>query len=440
MLNPPLDRNSLDSLQQYLSRLSEALNNPSVTSQQRSQAAQILKEFSEFLTYRPLQQQDLDRFAQSLLQLSNTASHSATQGVATQEDIPQIVYDGPDFRNANAIRLGRLLGAGGEGAVYQMPAQPGMVAKIFHIQKITHDQCSNLEKKLHLLLKKQAAMFIDDVQIAAFPEQILYRQDGTFAGYSMRKVCSNARLYTLYREDSRRSVFPDIGYRELIAFAYNLAEAVAHLHSHDIIIGDLNVNNVILHPDGTLCLIDCNSFDLTDPDTGVHYPCTVGQAEILAPELQIVGKLSNGRFTKESDCFSLAIHLFRLLMNNADPFGFQYIGDPTMYSTANAGSNQAIINGECCYVRQVTGKQIPTWSTGWDALPRDIRQLFDRVFHYDRSTAEAKIAQRPTAKEWMDALMRFYQSFSSEADSTSTTPPVSPDKGGIPIDAIQTSQ
>ena len=151
-----------------------------------------------------------------------------------------------------------------------------------------------------------------------------------------------------------------------------------------------------------MILIDCDSFDIRDPKSGEHFPCKVGLPEMLAPELQTVRTLANGTFTKETDNFSLAIHIFRLLMRNEDPFG----GVITMSrSLSTVSANAPIINGECPYVRTVSGKEIPGRSPTLDMLPVNIQELFKKTVDYDASTALRRIKNRATATEWCNALV-----------------------------------
>ena len=314
------------------------------------------------------------------------------------------------FRNSKGkqIILGKCLGHGGEGSVYKIPSCPGKVAKVYSERFLNHDIAKTIKEKTRYLIRKQNASYIGDTLIAAFPEEVLLSSDGSFAGYIMPQITTSVKLYDVQREGLRRKLFPDLNYRGLIAIAYNLAETVSHLHKHGIIVGDLNQNNILVHADGTIVLIDCNSFDLTDSQTGIHYPCTVGLQELLAPELQTVSKLSNATFTKESDCFSLAIHIFRLLMNNADPFNSQVINNcKSSISVVNSGNS--IVRGECVYVRDIPDRRIPKWSPALTILPEDLQKLFQRAFTYTAETVFESISRRPTAREWMEALKRFYQ-------------------------------
>ena len=301
------------------------------------------------------------------------------------------------------IYLGEIIGIGGEGTIYKVPSMPGTVAKIYHAPADLHQK----EKHVKALLHNQIPSKIDHVLIAPIPEQLLYNEYEQFSGYLMAQVTSQIKIYDVQRSTySRSRLFPEMDYRWLIAIAYNLAEAVDNLHKYDVIIGDMNPNNIVVNHDGTVCLLDADSFDIIDKTTGEHFPCVVGLPELLAPELQAAKNLKKAEFTKETDYFSLAIHIFRLLMNNADPFAA--IGPDKAVSQEEISYNQTLINGECPYVRDIPGKEIPGWVPPLSMLPDDIRELFNRVFNYTAANYIDNINRRPSAREWMDALIKFY--------------------------------
>lgn len=301
------------------------------------------------------------------------------------------------------VYLGEILGSGGEGTIYKIPAMPGTVAKLYHISADLQEK----ERHVKALIHNQIPSEINHVLISPIPEQLLYNENGQFTGYLMAQMSSQIKIYSVQRASySRNRFFPEMDYRWLIAIAYNLAEAVDNLHRYDVIIGDMNPNNIAVNRNGTVCLLDADSFDIVDKKTGEHFPCAVGLPELLAPELQTAGNLRKAVFTKETDYFSLAIHIFRLLMNNADPFGTICLEKAE--SMGEISYNRALINGECPYVRDLPGKEIPGWVPPFGMLPDDIRGLFDRVFNYTVANYKDRIKQRPSAREWMDALIKFY--------------------------------
>lgn len=329
------------------------------------------------------------------LNVSNKMQQFKTEDVFEQK---KLVTDDGKY-----LYLGSILGSGGEGTVYKIPSMPGKVAKIYN------DRVDISEKERHLkaFTHSQIPSKIDNTLIATVPEKGLYTSDGEFVGYLMPQISSQFKIYDVIRSTSDRiKYFPELDYKGLIVIAYNLAEVVNFMHLHEVIIGDLSLSNIIVNTDGTVCLIDADSFDITDSVTKERFPCCVGMAELLAPELQKAGQLK-GLFTKATDYFSLAIIIFRLLMNNADPFASVSLDNQISSSVNDA--NSPIYNGECAFIKNIPGKRIPHWAPDFDALPMYIKDLFKRAFDYSSSDYLEKIVKRPTAEEWMQALMQYYQ-------------------------------
>ncbi len=297
--------------------------------------------------------------------------------------------------------LAAKLGSGGEGVVYEIQGDLSKVAKIYKKTKFKSDnERSTMDRKLKAMINMNIAVYVDGMLRLAWPLDILY-ENGCMVGFVMPKINSKCKIFDIQREGVIKRVYPNYTWKYAVQFAYNLSWVVKYLHDKNIVIGDLNQNNICIDTStGAVILIDCDSFDIRDSKTGEHFPCVVGLPEMLAPELQTVGHLSKGTFTEETDNFSLAIHIFRLLMKNADPFG----GITQNRSVSNIPANAPIINGECAYVRNVPGKTIAGWSPTLDMLPVDIQQLFKRTFDYDANTAIKRINNRATAMEWCTAL------------------------------------
>lgn len=306
-------------------------------------------------------------------------------------------------KKGKEIYFGKCLGRGAEGSVFKIPNMPGKAAKIYHTSKISEQK----EKKIEALMKSGISPRINNVLVAALPEETLYWENEKFAGYVMPQIVNSLKIYDICRDSSeRKKFFPDLDFRGMIAAAYNLAEVIDYFHKYDIVIGDMNMNNIVVYPDGTVCLIDCDSFDLYDKEKKIHYPCKIALPELLAPELQKIKDLTQAEFTKESDNFSLAIYIFRLLMNNADPFSSE---SNIELSQEDFTANDRILHGECVYVKEISGKKIPSWAPSFETLPQNIQTLFQRVFDYDFYSIEENKKNRPKAEEWMRALMEFFQ-------------------------------
>lgn len=299
--------------------------------------------------------------------------------------------------------LGKQLGDGGEGIVSEIQGENSKVAKIYKADRFKTDQDRfTMERKLKAMLDMNISVYVDGKLRLAWPLDILY-ENGSMVGFVMPKINSKYKIFDVQRVEMAEKIYPNYTWKYAVQFAYNLSVAVKYVHDKNIVIGDFNQNNISIDTStGAVILIDCDSFDIRDPKSGEHFPCKVGLPEMLAPELQTVRNLANGTFTKETDNFSLAIHIFRLLMRNEDPFG----GVITMSrSLSTVSANAPIINGECPYVRTVSGKEIPGRSPTLDMLPVNIQELFKKTFDYDASTALRRIKNRATATEWCNALV-----------------------------------
>lgn len=326
-------------------------------------------------------------------------------------------------RNGARYELGALIGRGGEGDIYEVVGQPGIVAKIYKDAKytslasVTRDPHDYLRRKICCMLDSPLDGWLSDIAGAsriltvAWPQDTLSMSSGLFAGFTMPRVDGKRTIHTAYRERERQQLFRHYTWRSAIAIAYNLAASVAYLHDKGIVVGDFNSNNIMIDGDGYVTLIDADSFNVSNPKTGSLFKCMVGVAEVLAPELQ--GRdlsQTSSVFTKQSDCFSLAIHLFHLLANNTHPFGCASLASTGASSSTNPIATN-IARGQCPYVSSSTQKGQDT-VPDLESFPQEIRDLFDRVFTYDVTTAlrPATIARRPSAAEWRDALERLHQS------------------------------
>lgn len=305
-------------------------------------------------------------------------------------------------RNNVTYVLGNKIKGGGEGTVYEIVGQPSKVAKIY-LPNILSER-KNLENKI-LCMIKHPVNNTKDVSGHVFicwPEETLYNASGSFCGFIMPRATSATQLHFLYLSDSRKGKFPKFTWKVLLAIAYNLSHAVDAVHSAGHIVGDFNPNNILVDNSGKVTLIDVDSFDISAD--GKRYPCEVGVEDYLAPELQ--GKnLKHTIFTKNSDRFSLAIHIFLLLMDGNHPF--HSIIKSNLNSTHSSPIATHIALGQCGYIKQSCSGEIPPGSPPYTMLPQKIRDLFLRVFNYNSATNSLN-KKRPSAYEWASLLLEVY--------------------------------
>ena len=295
------------------------------------------------------------------------------------------------------IYLGKLIGSGAEGNIYRVSSMPGKLAKIYRRRKDMVER----EAKLQTFLDANIASEIDDEKVLCIPKHIVYTSKHEFIGFIMDEIAIDKMIYDMFRSNK-------LNYKDKIAIAYNLAEVFAYIHEHHMIIGDINFNNICVQENGQIVMIDVDSFTITNDKTNITYHCPVTNLEVAAPEIQMIDGEVKGFLTTESDDFALANMIFRLLMNGANPFGF--VSKDKMYSHAFVTNyDKNIATGCCVYVKDIEHKQIPEWAPDFQMLSDEIKTLFKRAFDYDEHTFQERIKNRPTAKEWKEALLHFYQ-------------------------------
>ncbi|WP_019588722.1 protein kinase domain-containing protein [Deinococcus apachensis] len=281
------------------------------------------------------------------------------------------------------VHLGRELGRGGQGTVYEVTGRPGAVAKIY-LQKPEHE---TVEKLSALTLASQPLL----LDISAWPQSTLRDPSGQVHGFVMPLVDESEylELHNLYRITSRRQHFPSADWRFLVRVARNVARAFKALHHHGHLMGDVSSRNVLASKTATVRFIDTDSFQIRVG--GRVYPCPVGTAEFTPPELQ--GKRFGGLVrTAEHDLFGLALLVFHLLFDGRHPYAGVH-DNGAMPSPA-----EAIAADKFAYSLQHRhGVRPPPFTITLDGVHPGLRDLFERAF-------SPRHQGRPTAGEWEQTL------------------------------------
>lgn len=324
-------------------------------------------------------------------------------------------HTGRNFTGTNgSYTLGNPIkdGRGGEGTVYRIKGKPALVAKIYHENVLAQSQTEfdGRHRKLLCMLRHSVRTTYRGKLRVAWPQDILYSK-GRMVGYVMPRVKSAHGLYEVWMQDRQDAVFRRYSWRKSVHVAWSLAQAIADLHKCGVVLGDFNPKNFLVDRWGNVILVDTDSYDITDPKTGERFPCRVARGDMLAPELQGYRNLSTVRapFTRETDYFSLALLIFRLLMGGFHPFGCVCVAG-AVSSSADITEQTEIVNGNCAYVRDVPGRKISPQSPILGFLPADIRKLFIRTFHYTAHSAISNISRRASAEEWVQSLRKLHNS------------------------------
>jgi WD40 repeat protein/serine/threonine protein kinase len=295
-------------------------------------------------------------------------------------------------RHAQLLPLaGCPVAGGGEAAIFEMPGQPRLLAKIYH--KPTHLQAAKLAAML--LAPPADPMAPNGHASIAWPLDRLLADDGsaTVLGFVMPRVDGALPIFEFYNPRSRLRLCPHFHYGYLLRTARNLAAAVRALHERDYVLGDLNETNVLVNNQALVTLVDTDSFQVSDG--GRVFRCPVGKPEYTPPELQRM-RFADFDRGPEHDAFALAVLIFQLLMQGIHPFAGRFTGTGEPAEIA-----ERIALGHWPYTpdRQIPYRPNP-FAPPFATLPPAVQDLMQRCFE----EGHVRSGRRPTAAEWQQTL------------------------------------
>jgi DNA-binding helix-hairpin-helix protein with protein kinase domain len=296
--------------------------------------------------------------------------------MVTTKSIPKVVDC-----NGKVINIGKMIGKGGEGTVYEVKDRPESVLKIYH--KYEEER----SKKIILMTKMKNERLL---KYTAWPTETVKDETGKVIGFLMPSA-NGKEVHILYSPKNRLLVFDHVSTPFLVHTAANIARAFAVVHDSGQVIGDVNHGNIVVLKDGTVKLIDCDSFQIGR--NGSLFLCKVGVGTHQPPELQSKSLSHTIRKTNH-DLFGLAIIIFQLLFMGRHPFSGQFIGNIEM------PIEKAIEQYRFAYGKNAKQRQIkqPPGTLPLDFYSIELAELFEKSF------SQASTHNRPKAVEWIDAL------------------------------------
>jgi len=296
--------------------------------------------------------------------------------------------------DGQVITLSSELERGGEGRVLLADGMPGFLAKLYESPNDVP------LRKLAIMLKNPP----EDprpggVVSIAWPVDLLRADggEGNVVGFLMERVEGAKHLSHAFIPQDRLQWCPWFEYRYLHRTARNLATAVQALHDRGYVVGDVSYSNVLVKDNALVALVDTDSFQVRDPESGAVYRCPVGKEEYTPPELQGQAFADVDR-RPEHDLFGLAVLTFQLLMEGMHPFNGRFTGAEEDPCPALA---DRIKLGGFPYRPGLGLPYEPALSSlKFDVLHPALRNLFLRCFEGGHTNPEI----RPDGKTWAQAL------------------------------------
>jgi len=280
--------------------------------------------------------------------------------------------------------------SGGEGEIWFVEGDDTSCVKIFH----PHRSSSDMEEKIRVMQKSPVR--ISPGTGICWPKGIIVSTTvpSRFLGYMMTRL--DSRFMPVHAWYDK----PDQDFSFSMQAAGRLAALVHAVHASGYCVGDLRENNVFISDTGEICLIDTDSFQITDPSSTKTWFCRVGTGEYLPPELL------DSSFEKQdidrlfADRFALAVLIFRFLMQGAHP----YQGRGPLVEDAPTTTDK-IIRGYFAYEGKIPGLSPPDHAPSYARIPSSVRSLFHEAFVTGHQHPKA----RPEPVRWARALGSGYE-------------------------------
>lgn len=321
------------------------------------------------------------------------------------------VYDS----RGNKIKLINQLGSGGEGIVYET-SQHSIVAKIYHLKNRSQNNWLKLEKMISNRIESKEIIW---------PIDILYNENHDYVGFIMSRTPSNCKqlgetVLKINNSNIQKQLLPNWKRLDLVNVCYQITLVFKILHSHDILMGDINPANILINPSNPseIYFVDCDSYQVGD------YLCPVGTPVFTSPEYykkcNMKPRYSKVKRTIEDEYYALAAFIFEVLMNGQAPFA------------SKSDEKKNIIDDICNYrfafkTKETSGADVPdgNFKMIWNNMDNSCKKKFADVFEGRK---------RYTADEWSRSLYYYSKQIMEGKSSNDLFPTKYVDTTGSFID------
>ncbi|MFI3328920.1 MAG: hypothetical protein R3Y05_00385 [bacterium] len=295
-------------------------------------------------------------------------------------------------KNNEPIVIGSKLGDGGEGTVYKTDRE-GVVVKIIHLEG--NHLSKNKQKKLEQMVQIKI-----NHDLVVWPQDTVYTTDGKFVGFTMQEVSGiDLKSFTFHKMPNAVLRPGEININfinkiELCGIILNILDTIIYLHSRNIVIGDIKLENFMIKDQdiSKIYFVDCDSYQVGD------FPSILVSPGFKPPEIDplITGKIAERFRTFGNENFAIFSLLFHLIFRAKSPYTQQnHTGkDIADWERAKHGEFPYFLDKEKTLASAPRGTEEPIWAH----LPGYIKKAFINVGHYNGNNFGEK--RRLDAKAW----------------------------------------
>lgn len=286
----------------------------------------------------------------------------------------------PGLRGFEDLHLGREIGSGGEGCIYEVLERKGLVCKVLHPDR----RDASMFEKLKAMVARRDELMTKSI---CWPH-CLVAESGRPVGYLMPRASGKELQRSVFIPPLLRKMHPSWTRQNLVSLAEAVLQSISTLHRKGILLGDVNARNILVRDDCSISLIDCDSFQVGE------FMCPVGSVPYLAPEL-IGLDLKRQRRTMEHENFAIATLMFMVLLPGKPPFSHRGGTDPA--SNVRKGHFPYPLGDYTTHDRPAG-----QWGYCWSHLPHAVKRTFHAAFG-----PHATPTSRPSVEDWMGQMQRY---------------------------------
>jgi len=316
---------------------------------------------------------DILSFCQTESNMSvNSVTHSTDYlDVSTYCNVGDTVFTS----DGNEVVLTVKINTGAEGLVFRTK-DPKVVAKIYHRGVLTPLRWMKLVRMTSTGLRAKGI---------CWPSHLIYNGNKEPVGFIMPAAEGHTLGNVFDGPDAMIDRFPDWDRLCVTQAASQVLERILYLHLHGILIGDLQLKNIMIKSPSEIYLIDMDSVQLED------FPCPVGTEDFTPPELWDHSFSSFLRKPVHED-YSCGILVFSMLFCGQHPYN-QRQGHETLREEIASHAFPYSMRKE-----EDTGIPLGGYDKIWEAITQDVQSLFCRAF---------SDGERFESVEWYAALITY---------------------------------
>jgi len=356
--------------------------NSSIMGQIRSAKLKGLLSVGSFNKEKFVYYRNLDELIHNESLIVNPVSTSTDYlDVTTYVNIGDKVYTD----NGEHVVLSEKISTGSEGLVFRTD-DPRTVAKIYHRGLLTALRWMKLTRMTKMGLRAKGI---------CWPISLLYNGNREPVGYLM-PVAEGSTLGSVFDgPDAILDRFPEWDRNNIVQAACQIFEKIIYLHLHGILIGDIQLKNIMIKSAKEVYLIDMDSVQLED------LPCPVGTEEFTPPELW---DRSFSTFLRSSlhEDYSCGILAFTLIFCGQHPYN-QRLGKETLREEI-----ASLAFPYKCGEESNSGIPLGGYDKIWNSIPSNLQNMFCKAFSMGNTYETV---------EWYAALSAYKDQLSSKSFS-----------------------